>query len=175
MTPSTVLLGAAAGTLVAQVATTILAFFIVLWVLHKFAWKPALKVIDDRRDTITREFETISSRQAKLESQIKDYEERLRQIDNEARERQNKAIEEGRRTATELLEQARRQAEEIRRKAEGDIRIEIEKARVDLRDVMTRMTIEATRRFIREQLDEERHTALIGSVLDELAAKEQSR
>lgn len=175
MIPSSVLLAAAAGTLLAQVATTILAFFIVLWILKIFAWKPILNMIDERRETIAREFDTIDARQAKLESQIRDYEERLRLIDNEARERQNKAIEEGKRTATELLEQARTQADEIRRKAEGDIKIEIEKARVELRNSMSRMTVEATRRLIKEQLDEERHAALIGTVLDELAAEEQRR
>jgi len=175
MMTSSVFLAAAAGTLIAQVATTILAFFVVLWILAKFAWKPILRMIDERRETITRDFEDIASRQTKLESQIKDYEERLRQIDNEARERQNKAIEEGQRTAHELLEQARKQAEEIRAKAEADIRIEIEKARVDLRDSMTRMTIEATRRLIRETLDEERHATLVGSVLDELAEQEHAR
>lgn len=175
MMTSSVFLAAAAGTLLAQIATTIVAFFVVLWILAKFAWKPILRMIDERRETIARDFETIASRQAKLESQIKDYEERLRQIDSEARERQNKAIEQGQRTANELLEQARTQAEEIRAKAAADVRIEIEKARVELRDAMTRMTVEATRRLIQETLDEERHAALVGNALEELAEQEKAR
>ncbi len=155
----------------AQVVTVVIGFFVVMWVLKAYAWGPVIKAIDDRRETITKEFQTIDEKQAKLESQIKDYEERLRQIDAEARERMNKAIDEGKKTATEMVETARKQSEEMKQKASADIQLEIEKARVELRDEMVKLTIGATEKLLRKQLDEQGHRELVGSFISELESK----
>ena len=162
-------LAAAPVTLISQVVTVVIAFFIVLWILNKLAWKPVIALIDERRKTISDEFERIDSRQAELTSRIKDYEERLRQIDAEARERMNQAIEEGRRTATELLDEARVEAEAIRTKAQADIKLEIEKTRVLLRNAMVDIAIGASEKLLRAELNDERHRALVGQFVEDLA------
>ncbi len=173
--PSPVLFTAAAGgTLLAQILTVIIAFSVVVYILYYFAWGPIIRLLDERRETIAREFDTIEQKQATLEGQIKDYEERLRHIDAEARERTNKAIEEGRKAATALLEEARQQAEQIRRKGQTDIQLEIEKARAVLRDDMVRMTISATEKLLREKLDDEQHRRLVENYLGELEQREAS-
>ena len=169
MTSSLVLLGAAAGTLVAQVVTVVIAFFIVLLILAKVAWKPVIALIDERRKTIVDEFERLDARQADLSSKIKDYEARLAQIDAEARERSNKAIEEGKRTANEIIDEAKRLADETRTKAQADIRMEIDKARVELRSQMVSLTIGATERLLHAELNDERHRQLTAQFIDDLA------
>jgi F-type H+-transporting ATPase subunit b len=173
MTP-TIVLTAAAGTLVAQVVTVIVAFFVVLWVLYALAWRPIINLIDDRRNVIISEFDSIEKRQAQLDSQIKDYEERLRQIDNEARERLNKAVDEGKRMAAEVLEESRRQAEEMKRKAGADITLEIEKARVQLRDEVVHLTIKATEKLLHAELNDEKHRQLVNEFITDLQRREAS-
>lgn len=169
-----ILLGAAVGTIVAQIVTIMLGFFIVLWILAKFAWNPIIKTIDDRRELVIKEFETIDQKQALLASQIKDYEERLRQIDGEARERMNKAIEEGRKSAGEIVEEARVQAEEMKRKAAADIKMEIDKARVELRNEIVNLTIGASEKLMRAELNDERQRQLVGNFITELENRKAS-
>ncbi|MCC7392789.1 F0F1 ATP synthase subunit B [Candidatus Sumerlaeota bacterium] len=171
---TTLIIGAAAGELVAQMATVILAFAIVVAILYKVAWGPIMQLIDERRETIAREFDTIEKKQAALDSRIRDYEERLRQIDNEARERLNRAIEEGRKASADLLEQARKQSDDLRKKAESDIRVEIEKARVELRDRIVDMTLQSTEKLLHKKLDAQAHRDLIGNFISEVEQKQLS-
>lgn len=171
---TTLIIGAAAGELVAQMATVILAFAIVVAILYKVAWGPIMQLIDERRETIAREFDTIEKKQAALDSRIRDYEERLRQIDNEARERLNRAIEEGRKASADLLEQARKQSDDLRKKAESDIRVEIEKARVELRDRIVDMTLQSTEKLLHKKLDAQAHRDLIGHFISEVEQKQLS-
>ncbi len=169
-----VLLALDAAPLVAQVVTIVIGFFITLYILYLFAWGPIVKTIDERRDLIAKEFDSIEEKQAHLESQIRDYEERLRQIDQEARERMNKAIDEGKRSANEIMEEARQSAEAMRAKAESDIRLEVEKARVDLRDEMVRLTLGATEKLLRTKLDEAAHRELVGNFIAEMETRSPS-
>lgn len=169
-----VLLAAAAGTLAAQVVTVIIAFFLVLWVLKAFAWGPAINAIDERRNTVIKEFEAIDARQAELKSRIADYEERLRQIDQEARVRINAAVEEGKRLSADLLEEARLASEELKKKAASDIQTEMDKARVQLRDEVVSLTIRATEKLLHERLDEARHRELVQGFVTELQQRKAS-
>lgn len=155
-------------TLIAQVATVVVAFFVVVMILAKTAVGPFMKMIDERRETIAREFESIDSKQSGLESRIRDYEERLRQIDNAARERMNKAIDEGKRTAADVIEEGRKASEEMKAKAAADIRMEMEKSRVELRNEIVRLTISATEKLLRAELNDDRHKQLVGGFISEL-------
>jgi F0F1-type ATP synthase membrane subunit b/b' len=41
------------------IVAQIICFFLVLWLLRKFLWGPALKMIDQRRDRIAAELKAI--------------------------------------------------------------------------------------------------------------------
>ncbi len=169
-----ILLAAAGLTMTAQILTTMVAFFVVLAILYKMAWGPVLELIDERRKTIAQEFDTIDKKQADLNSMVKDYEERLRQIDNEARERTNKAIDEGKKAAAEILEEARKHSEDVKQRAEADIKIEIEKARVELRDEIVNLTLGATEKLLHKELNADTHKKLIVDFIEELEKREAS-
>lgn len=168
------LLAAAGVTITAQIVTVIIAFFITMFILLKFAWGPIINMIDERRDIIKREFDSIEAKQADLDSKIKDYEERLRQIDSEARERLNSAYDEGKRMAGEVLEEARKASEAMKEKAAADMQLEIEKARVELRDEAVSLTIQATEKLLREELNDERHRKIVSDFITELQEKKAS-
>lgn len=166
-------LGASITPLAAQVVVVVVGFFLTLWLLKWMFWGPVLKVLDERRETITREFDDIEKKQERLNSQIHDYQERLRHIQDEAREAMNKEIERGKKAAAEIEESARHQAEDIRKKAALDIQLEIEKARVELRNEMVQLTIEATEKLLRAELNDERHRELVGSFIAEVERRKE--
>ncbi len=164
----------AMGTLTAQVVTVVIAFLSVLYILTKTAWKPILAAIDERRESIRRSFEDIEKRQAQLNSQIKDYEERLRLIDEEARQRLNKAVDEGRKVAAEIEAKAKEDAEASLTRARQAIQIEVDKARIELRNEMVALSVGATERLLHTELNDERHRALVASFIAEMQDKSAS-
>lgn len=168
------LLAAASGTFAAQVATVVLAFFVVMGILVKLTWGPILAHLDERRQAIANEFQSIERRQADLESRVKDYEERLRQIDSEARARLNKAIDECKHLAAEIVEQSRRDSDEMKRKAAADIRVELEKARVELRDEVVKLTIGATEKLLHAKLDDQKHRELVAAFVTDIQQRQAS-
>ena len=159
------------GTLVAQSATVIVAFLTVMFILKKFAWGPIIGALDERRETIRKSFDDIDQRQAKLAGQLKDYEERLRLIDDEARQRLNKSVEEGRRIAQEIEAKAKEDAEASLARARQAIQIETDKARVELRNEIVALSIGTAERLLKMELNDDRHRQLVNSYIAEMQDK----
>lgn len=171
MSTLTILAASAANTVIAQVATVLVAFLTVIWVLKAFVWKGVLGAIDERREAIRRQFDEIDRKQAELASMTKDYEERLRRIDEEARERMNKAIDEGRRISADLTEKARKDADAHLERAQATIRIETDKARIELRDEIVTLAITAAERLLKQRLDDEGHRTMVRAFVAEMEDK----
>ena len=155
-------------TVACQIITHIIGFIIVFWILKKFAWRPLLNVMDERRRKIASEFERIEELEREVQQRREEYEARIQSIEAEARERINAAVNEGRRVASEIQANARRDAGMIREKARATVEIEVAKAREMLRDEVVNLTVLATEKIIHEWLDDEKHRALINEFVDEL-------
>ena len=153
---------------VGEIITHIIGFLIVFWILAKFAWRPLLNVMEERRRKIASEFERIEEMDQEVQKRREEYESRIETIETEARERINAAVNEGRRVASEIQANARKDAEKIREKARSTVEIEVAKAREELREEVVNLTVLATERIIRERLDDEKHRALITEFVDEL-------
>jgi F-type H+-transporting ATPase subunit b len=166
------ILGASAGPeLLAQVVTIIVAFVLTIAILYAFAWKPVLALLDARKNEIVRSFEDIDRKVADAQALIKDYEERIRRIDEEARERMNKAIDEGRRVASDMIEKARLDSEEIAAKARQSMEMELGQARMQLRRDVVEMTLEATGRLLQVKVDDDRSRQLVNEFIADVDAR----
>ena len=160
--------GHGTGQIVVMIVTHIIGFLIVFWILKKFAWRPLLNVMDQRRDKIASELKRIEDLNREAEERREEYEKRIETIETEARERINAAVSEGRKVASEIQTNARRDAETIREKAHATVEIEVAKARQELREEVVNLTIMATEKIIHEHLDEDRHRKLITEFVDHL-------
>ena len=117
--------GHGTGQIVVMIVTHIIGFLIVFWILKKFAWRPLLNVMDQRRDKIASELKRIEDLNREAEERREEYEKRIETIETEARERINAAVSEGRKVASEIQTNARRDAETIREKAHATVEIEV--------------------------------------------------
>jgi F-type H+-transporting ATPase subunit b len=153
---------------VVEVVTHMIGFIIVFWILKRFAWRPLLKVMEERRQKISSEFDRIEELNQEVQKRREEYESRIQTIETEARERINAAVNEGRRVASEIQANARRDAEKIREKARATVEIEVAKAREQLREEVVNLTLLATEKLIHERLDDEKHRSLITQFVDEL-------
>jgi F-type H+-transporting ATPase subunit b len=157
-----------------ELFTQILAFVIFFWILKRYAWGPVTKVLDERQRRIEQGFEEIRAKQADADQLHEDYGAKLRDIEAEARGRVQEAVAEGRRVAAEITENARDEAVKITERAQRNIQIEIEKARLELKQEMIAMTIQTSERLLREKLDDETNHKLVASFIDDLEQREQS-
>jgi len=153
---------------ISQILTHIVGFLIALWILGKFAWKPVLEVLEERRQKIADEFASIENKKAEAEQLLRDYEDRLKHIEDEARSRLNEAVAEGQKVAAQIKTDAQDEARKIISRAKQDLEREVAQARSLLKSDMVGMTLAATERLLREKLDAGAHQKLINRFLDEV-------
>ena len=151
-----------------QIVSQAVNFLILLWLLRRFAWKPLLAILDQRRAHIEEEFSKIARANTEISRLQDEYGRRLAKIDEEARVKIQQAILEGKQIAIEVQEQAREQAQAVLTKAKETVELELAKARVTLRDQVAAMTMEALERVLRQKLDAKTDRHVVDAVLDEL-------
>ncbi|MFQ6002781.1 MAG: F0F1 ATP synthase subunit B [Candidatus Zixiibacteriota bacterium] len=161
------------GLEIGQIVTHIIGFLIAVFLLKRFAWKPLLSILEERRSKIKSEFDNIDKEKEKVANLLSDYRARLKEIDSLARVKIQEAAREGRKLANEIKENARKEAKDILTKAREEIQMDVDKAKVQLKNDLVTMTIRATEKLIREKLDEEKDKKLIAEFIDAVPARKE--
>jgi F-type H+-transporting ATPase subunit b len=156
---------------VAQILTTLLAFGIFVFMAKKLFWKPMLETIEERQAKIQGEFDKIDAMQRQVDQLQADYSKRMADIEPEARLKLQEAMAQGKQIAEQVAEQARRDAETTRAKAEQTLAIEMDKAKAELKQDVVRMTLAATEKIIRQNMNEPRQQELVNGFVEELARR----
>ncbi len=159
------------NTTIAQILTTLLAFFIFAFIAKKMFWGPMLDTIAQRQAKIKGEFDKIDAMQRQVDQLQADYSKRMSDIEAEARLKLQEAMAQGKQIAEQVADQARRDSEATRLKAEQSIAIELDKARAELKQDVVRMTLSATEKLIRQNMDEPRQHALVTNFVEELGRR----
>lgn len=152
----------------AQILTHIVGFLLAFWILKRYAFGPLSKMMEDRREKIRGDFDEADKAKSTAEQLVADYEDRIKNIETEARQKIQEAISEGRRVGAEIKEQAHAEARGIIEKAKGDLVRDIATARVQLKEDIVAMTLDATQKILSESLDDERHRKLINEFIDQV-------
>lgn len=151
-----------------QLITHIIGFVIALWILKKFAWKPLLGLLDERRERIKNSFDEIDAKNAQAETLHQQYEAKLRDIDAEARKRLTEAVQEGEKIAAKIKDDARNEAKDIMARTKSELEQDFAKARIQLKEDVVNLTINATEKIIRERLDTQKHREMIGRFIEDV-------
>ena len=154
-----------------QIITQAIAFVLVVLILRKFAWKPLLLVLEQRKEKIQSEFDRIEAQKQKVQTLTEEYQEKLKGIEAEARTRIQEAVNEGRKISQEIQAEARAQSKEILSKAQGDVEREVAKAKQQLKNDIVNLVISATEKIVQEKLDQEKHKKLIADFVEQAEFK----
>ena len=140
-------------------------FLLLLFVLHRFLYKPVLRMLDERSTRIRESLaqaESVREETARLEAES-------RNILAEARRDGQQLLAQANRNAEQIMTEARRQAQ-----AEGDrlierARSEIERERdqtfQELREQVADLAVSAASRVVRRSLDDPAHRELVREFL----------
>lgn len=153
---------------IGQILTQIVAFLIMLFILKKFAWKPLLSMLEERKKRIQSEFEFIDSQKKEIERIKNSYREKLDEIEGTAKAKFQEAIAKGREKAQLIEEESRHKAKEILAKAEGDIKREISKSKTELKNDIVNLVTQSTEKMIYETLDDQKKDELSKEIAEKI-------
>lgn len=151
-----------------QVISQAISFLILLFLLKRFAWKPLLAMLDQRRARIEEDLRHVAQQKDELDRLQQEYSKRLGAIEAEARTKIQQAVLEGKQISMEIQDQARAQGLALVEKSKETIELELAKAKVTLRDQLAAMAVGAVERILGEKLDTEKDKRLVNSVLEQL-------
>lgn len=154
-----------------HIITQILAFLVMLWVLKKFGWTPLLNILQERRDFIQDEMNSIAEQKEAVRKLVDEYEGKLNRIESEARIKIQEAVLEGRKIATAIHEEAQSKAREALTKSRAEIQREMDRAQSKLRNELVKAVIATTEKILQEKLDGDTHKKLITDFIQEAEHK----
>ncbi len=145
----------------------IINFLILLGLLYLFAYKPILKMFDERANRIKESMDMTESVKEKAVSAEEDAKKRLEEAGREGQEVIARAIKTGEEIRQKAEQDAKPEAEALVTRARQEIQQERGEAIAELRKEFTDLTITAAEKVIEKELDKESHLKLIEKVLDE--------
>ena len=147
---------------------TLLAFFVAMWILRKFAWPAITNALEKRQRAIEESIETAERTRAEARELLEEYRARLREARAQADEIVARARKAGEVHERESLERAREQREELMEQTRRDIEAETRRAIQEIRNEVADLTVMATEKVTRKTLDERDQRRLVEEALREL-------
>ncbi len=156
-------LGISLPTLIAQIVN----FGILFGLLYLVAYKPVMRMLDERSRRVKESMEqteSIKEQAARAEEEAK---KRIEAASMEGQEAVARAVRTGEEIRQKAQQEARPEAEAIIAKARLEIQQERDEAIDELRKELADLTIVAAGKVIERSLDKEAHRQLIDKVLEE--------
>ena len=135
--------------------------------LYLFAYKPILRLIDQRAEKIRESLEAADIARQEAASSQEAIQEQITEARREGQRIMDQAREASERFRTEEMDKARQEAESFVERAKEDIARERDTALQEVRASFGDLAITAAERVIRSSLDRQAHEELINQVLEE--------
>ena len=150
----------------------LIAFGLVVFVLGKFAWKPILKGLKGREDSIA----DALNRAKQAQEEVIQLQAKQEEMAAAAQADRDRMVDEARKTREAILaeakEQAQKQAEAFIAQARQRMEHEEEEMRAKMREDVTKIAVMVAERILREHLaDDQRQGRYMDRLLDEVMAK----
>jgi F-type H+-transporting ATPase subunit b len=147
--------------------TQIVTFVVLLIILRFAAYKPILRMLDERSRRIKESMDQAESvKQASLHAE-EEVKKQLEEASREGQERIARAVKAGDEVKQKAQADAKREADALIERARAEIRQERDDAINGVRREFADLTVLAAGKVIEETLDKEKHRKLIDKVLEE--------
>ena len=158
-----------------DVNTTLIAqnlnLLVLLAILAKFAYKPLLKAMDDRRNRIINDLDSAEQTRLDAEALKEQYAEQLAGARQEATEIVNKANQIAQNLHDELVEQARVEQEALLANAKERIEQEKQQALLDIRSEVIKLSTLIAGKIVNQKLNSANDQKLVTDIADDVLNK----
>lgn len=158
-------------TLIAQIVN----FIILLWVLAKFAYKPLLKAMDDRRAKIVKDMDQADHARKDAEALKEQYAEQLQSARKEANDIVSRANTMAQQLHDEALANAQKERAELLASGRQTVEMEKRKALLEVREQIIALSTEIAGRVLQAKLDSAENQALVAKITDATLAEQQQK
>ncbi|MFY9812777.1 MAG: F0F1 ATP synthase subunit B [Dehalococcoidales bacterium] len=158
-------LGVSGWTLAAQVVN----FIILLLLLYFFAYKPVMKMLDERSRKIKDSMEEVQKVKAQAAQTEEEFKKKIEAASKEGQEVIARAMRTGEEARQRAQAEAKQEAQALVEKARVEIQRERDETIGELRQEFADLTVVAAEKVIGKSLDKEAHRQIIDQVLDESA------
>ena len=162
-------LGLSLPTLIAQIVN----FVILFGLLYLVAYKPVMRMLDERSRKIKESAEQAEAMKEQVASAGEEIKKQFEAAGKEGREAIARAVQTGEELKQKATQDAKQAAEVLLTRARTDIQQERDAAVGELRREFADLTILAAEKVIDRSLDKEAHRQLIDKVLEESSALEK--
>ncbi len=143
----------------------IVNFGLLLFVLWRFAYKPVLKMLDDRKQKIQASLDYAEQVKRDAANQQKEFEKKLDETRREIQAASAAASQAGEKEREVILAQARDEARKLVEQAKSQIDYERKQMLSDLREEVVRLSMLTSQKVIGQSLDEKAHHRLVDEFL----------
>ena len=147
-----------------------ISFVILIALLLVFAYKPIVRMLDERSQKIKDGIEKSELAEKRAAEIDQEAQQRLEEARRKGQALIARASEMGNKLREEVKEQAKVEAEALIERARAEIQMERDQAIDQLRKEFADITILAAEKVINESLNKERHRKIIDEVLEESTA-----
>ena len=143
-------------------------FLALLIILFKLLRKPLVNFLQNRKETIQREYEELLRKKREAEAQYLELQAKLKNMEDEAKQILQNYIEQGQKEKERIIKEAEEQAKRIMEQADLYIKHELEKAKEDLRKELAQEVIKLTEERLLKGLTIEDHKRIFQDVVESL-------
>jgi F-type H+-transporting ATPase subunit b len=151
-----------------QLIYSTVAFFVLLFVLAKYAFPPIVGMMEKRENTIRESLEKADETRREAEKLLEDYKKQLAEARNEAQQIIERAKKQTAETRKEIVSKAEQEAKRIIAQAEEEIESNKQKSFVELHDAVADLAIMAASKVISKSLNKEDHLRLVEECIAEV-------
>lgn len=155
------------------VLSQVFAFLVMLLILKRFAWKPFLKVLADRKAKIQEEFSIMENQRNELQKLKNEYQLKISQIEEEAKKILHEATENGKSIAAQISENAQKQAKVALEKIQITIDQELVKAHIKIKEKLVDIVIAASEKLLGEKIDNEKEQKMVFELIEHVGKHEE--
>ncbi len=149
---------------------TAITFILLMAVLGKVAWRPIVRMLDERERTIREAIDQARKERAEAEKLLAAQKESLTRARREAAELAKKNQQEVEVLRADLTARAKKEADEMIASARRAVEEEKAKAAAELKAQVADMAVAAATRIVKSSLDDQAQRALVEEYLRELPA-----
>ncbi|MEW6184045.1 MAG: F0F1 ATP synthase subunit B [Bacillota bacterium] len=155
----------------ATLAAQVFHFLLLLVLMRIFAYRPLLKVLDDRRRMVAEQLATAERDREEAGDLLRQRQEMLVEAREQARAIIDRAESEAESRVRRILEQARNDSDAVKNKALAALERERDEARKTLRDELAELVLTATQKVAGRMIDREQHLRLVREAVKEVGAQ----
>ena len=147
---------------------TIITFLLLFYVLAKFAWKPLLKMLEERENLIKSSLDDAEKARQELEKINSESEVIISQARSEAQSILSDGKAAAEKIKDDTIAKAKDEASKIREDAKHQIQVEKDKAITDIKKEVVDLSISVAEKLINKNISEQDNSTLIEESLKKI-------